>query len=249
MLCDFAFPGHAQFRRWERTPDAFLEHIGSLPSSRVTASFTVALSSSVRFADARGCMKRSDDSGPSPVTPPLCLGACEPVLSLACGVSPELRTVLRARVSDSFVLRPLGRGRNAVIEERGHGGDHRRAPGGAGRHKAQVTACVRIPDERGHRQEQIAEFATTIRGLLALRDWLAAYRVEQVVMEATGVYWKAPWAILEDEFECLLVNARHVKQVALGCTASPLGRCARTVQSGRVWPGFVGLCACRGGRR
>jgi transposase len=34
-----------------------------------------------------------------------------------------------------------------------------------------------------------------------------------VVMEATGVYWKAPWAILEDEFECLLVNARHVKQV------------------------------------
>src|SRR5215213_3438393 len=32
-------------------------------------------------------------------------------------------------------------------------------------------------------------------------------------MEATGVYWKAPWAILEDEFECLLINARHVKQV------------------------------------
>ena len=79
-----------------------------------------------------------------------------------------------------------------------------------------MTACVRIPDERGHRQEQIAEFATTVRGLLALRDWLAAYRVEQVVKEATGVYWKAPWAILEDEFECLLVNARHVKQVALG---------------------------------
>jgi transposase len=33
------------------------------------------------------------------------------------------------------------------------------------------------------------------------------------VMEASGVYWKAPWAILEDELECLLVNARHVKQV------------------------------------
>ncbi len=76
-----------------------------------------------------------------------------------------------------------------------------------------MTACVRIPDERGQRHEQVAEFATTVRGLLALRDWLAAHRVEQVVMEATGVYWKAPWAILEDEFECLLVNARHVKQV------------------------------------
>jgi transposase len=80
-------------------------------------------------------------------------------------------------------------------------------------HKAQVTACVRVPDEHGDRQEQIAEFATTVRGLLGLRDWLVAHRVEQVVMEATGVYWKAPWAILEEEFECLLVNARHVKQV------------------------------------
>jgi transposase len=80
-------------------------------------------------------------------------------------------------------------------------------------HKARVTACVRVPGERGRREQHVAEFATTVRGLLALRDWLAAHRVEQVVMEATGVFWKAPWAILEDEFECLLVNARHVKQV------------------------------------
>jgi hypothetical protein len=27
-----------------------------------------------------------------------------------------------------------------------------------------------------------------VRGLPVLRDWLAAHRVEQVVMEATGVY-------------------------------------------------------------
>ena len=82
-------------------------------------------------------------------------------------------------------------------------------------HKAQVTACVRVPMGGGRREQHVAEFQTTVRGLLALRDWLAAHRVGQVVMEATGVYWKAPWAILEDEFECLLVNARHVKQVAL----------------------------------
>src|SRR3954453_10069027 len=80
-------------------------------------------------------------------------------------------------------------------------------------HKAQVTACVRIADEHGNREERVAEFATTVRGLLGLRDWLAAHRVQQVVMEATGVYWNAPWLILEDEFECMLVNARHVKQV------------------------------------
>src|ERR687891_1382317 len=80
-------------------------------------------------------------------------------------------------------------------------------------HKAQVMACVRVPAGRGRCAQHVVEFPTTVRGLLALRDWLAGHAVTQVVMEATGVYWKAPWAILEDEFECMLVNARHVKQV------------------------------------
>jgi transposase len=80
-------------------------------------------------------------------------------------------------------------------------------------HKEQVTACVRVPGEGRSREQHVAEFSTTVAGLLTLRDWLAAFGVTQVVMEATGVYWKPVWAILEDEFECLLVNARHVKQV------------------------------------
>ena len=80
-------------------------------------------------------------------------------------------------------------------------------------HKAQVTACVRVPGRGRERAQEIAEFLTTVRGLLSLRDWLKAHRVTQVAMEATGVYWKPVWAILEDEFDCLLVNARHVKQV------------------------------------
>ncbi len=79
-------------------------------------------------------------------------------------------------------------------------------------HKAQVMACVRVPDESG-RVEQVQEFKTTVRGLLVLRDWLKAHRVTQVTMEATGVYWKPVWHVLEDDFELLLVNARHVKQV------------------------------------
>jgi transposase len=49
--------------------------------------------------------------------------------------------------------------------------------------------------------------------LLALRDWLEAHGVRHVAMEATGVYWKPVWAVLEDRFELLLVNAQHVKQV------------------------------------
>ena len=80
-------------------------------------------------------------------------------------------------------------------------------------HKEQVTACVRVPDGAGGREQHVVEFATTVGGLLTLRDWLAAHGVTQVTMEATGVFWKPVWAILEDEFELLLVNARHVKQV------------------------------------
>jgi transposase len=80
-------------------------------------------------------------------------------------------------------------------------------------HKAQVTACVRVPGRGRARAQEVAEFQTTVRGLLALRDWLKAQAVTQVAMEATGVYWKPVWAILEDEFDCLLCNARHVKQV------------------------------------
>lgn len=80
-------------------------------------------------------------------------------------------------------------------------------------HKAQVTACVRVPNEAGHREPHLAEFSTTVQGLIALRDWLAAHRVTHVAMEATGVYWQPVWHILEDEFELTLCNARHVKNV------------------------------------
>ncbi len=80
-------------------------------------------------------------------------------------------------------------------------------------HKQQVTACMRVPGAGGVRSEEVRQFQTTVRGLLTLHDWLAAHGVRQVAMEATGVYWKPVWAILEDEFDCLLVNARHVKQV------------------------------------
>jgi transposase len=57
-------------------------------------------------------------------------------------------------------------------------------------HKASVTACVRISHESEGLHQEIREFATTTRGLLLLRDWLASFEVRLVGMEATGVYWK-----------------------------------------------------------
>ena len=85
-------------------------------------------------------------------------------------------------------------------------------PGALDVHQASVTACVRVWEGRTL-TEEMAEFQTTVHGLLALRDWLQALGVQQVVMEATGVYWKPVWAVLEECFALMLVNARHVKAV------------------------------------
>jgi transposase len=80
-------------------------------------------------------------------------------------------------------------------------------------HKAQITACVRVPDGHGGRRQEIREFRTTTSGLLVLADWLRSFAVIVVGMESTGVYWRAVFYLLEDEFECRLYNARHLRHV------------------------------------
>ena len=79
-------------------------------------------------------------------------------------------------------------------------------------HKQSVVACVRvaIPEPL---QRQVRTFETTTAGLLELLDWLESYGVQQVAMEATGVYWKPVWHVLEGHFELVLANAAHVKNV------------------------------------
>ena len=47
-----------------------------------------------------------------------------------------------------------------------------------------------------------------------MSEWLAANECTHVAMEATGVYWKPVWHILDDgEFALVLANAAHVKNV------------------------------------
>ena len=80
-------------------------------------------------------------------------------------------------------------------------------------HKDTVVACSRrIAAAKVTRE--VRTFATTTRGLLALSDWLASLGATHVVMEATGVYWKPVWNILDDgDFVLTLANAAHVKAV------------------------------------
>jgi transposase len=80
-------------------------------------------------------------------------------------------------------------------------------------HKSQITACVRVPDDSGGRRQEIREFRSTTAGLITLADWLRSWSVTVVGMESTGVYWRAIYYLLEDEFECQLFNARHLRHV------------------------------------
>ena len=81
-------------------------------------------------------------------------------------------------------------------------------------HKKNVVACIRTPGVGpGERENRIRTFGTTMKGLESLRDWLGENGVTRAVMESTGVYWHPVHVVLEDQFELMLVNARHVKKV------------------------------------
>ena len=79
--------------------------------------------------------------------------------------------------------------------------------------KDEVVACVRTPGAGGiGRRKETRTFLSFTSQLEAMADWFDAEGVTQVVMEATGSYWKSPWYVLEERgFDLKLVNARHVK--------------------------------------
>ena len=80
-------------------------------------------------------------------------------------------------------------------------------------HKDTVVACVRIAESGAKATQEVRSFATTTSGLLQLAEWLADAQCTQVAMEATGVYWKPVWHILEGSFDLTLANAQHVRNV------------------------------------
>lgn len=85
--------------------------------------------------------------------------------------------------------------------------------GGLDVHKQNVVACIRV-QQGGKAQRTCQTFETTTAGLLNLLAWLKTERCSHVAMEATGVYWKPVWAILNDgDFELVLANAAHIKAV------------------------------------
>jgi transposase len=79
-------------------------------------------------------------------------------------------------------------------------------------HKDVVVACARLQLGAKVRREQ-SRFDTTTKGLLELLAWLSERQCTHVAMEATGVYWKPVWHVLEGSFELVLANAAHIRNV------------------------------------
>jgi transposase len=84
-------------------------------------------------------------------------------------------------------------------------------------HKKTVVACVRTPGTgRRKRDSEVRTFGTFEHQLVELRDWLVESGVTEVAMEATGVYWKPVWQVLDDGHvfdDVLLCNPAHIKNV------------------------------------
>jgi transposase len=79
--------------------------------------------------------------------------------------------------------------------------------------KDEVVACVRTPGPGGRgRRKETRTYPSFVGSLEAMAGWFAAEGVTEVVMEATGSYWKPVWYVLEERsFELKLVNAQHVR--------------------------------------
>jgi transposase len=79
-------------------------------------------------------------------------------------------------------------------------------------HQHSVVACVRIVDG-GPPTEEVRTFETTTKGLMELSSWLEKEGCTHAAMEATGVYWRPVWHVLSPDFELILANAAHIKNV------------------------------------
>lgn len=82
-------------------------------------------------------------------------------------------------------------------------------------HKMQITATVRLCETKGESARcETRVFSALPGGLKQLREWLLACGVTAAGMEGTGIYWQAPWDILDAAgIEVELYHAQHVRQL------------------------------------
>jgi hypothetical protein len=80
-------------------------------------------------------------------------------------------------------------------------------------HQSVIVACRRRLLGESQAETEVEKFGTATRELKRLGEWLAAWDVQQVALESTGVLWHPVWNVLCESFELKLVNAQHLKKV------------------------------------
>ncbi len=80
-------------------------------------------------------------------------------------------------------------------------------------HKSMVMACIAHGPLDKPPIFEIRKFSTMTNDLRSLSEWMKEYAVTAVAMESTGIYWKPIFNILEDDFDVVLANAQHIKNV------------------------------------
>jgi transposase len=80
-------------------------------------------------------------------------------------------------------------------------------------HQESLTACI-MKGYGKSMYKEIRAFSTFTDGIQTFGSWLREHGVVHVAIESTGVYWKPVFNILaEENFDLMLVNAKHVKNV------------------------------------
>jgi len=88
--------------------------------------------------------------------------------------------------------------------------------------------------------KEIRTLGTTGDELIALHDWLKEHAVTEVAMEATGVYWKPVYYILEDGLRVILVNPAEIKRMPGRKTdVSDCAWLAQLLDHGLLRPSFI----------
>jgi transposase len=80
-------------------------------------------------------------------------------------------------------------------------------------HKKTIKVCVLSHTSTGQHPKDIRTYGTTTEEILAMGDWLSEQECTHIACEATGVYWKPVFNLLEGRFTILVVNAQHIKAV------------------------------------
>ena len=81
-------------------------------------------------------------------------------------------------------------------------------------HRMQHTVTILVEQADGTVVQETREFGSFKRDMRALVGWLQEHRIQQVVMESTGIYWKSVFSNLETAgIPALVVNAFHVRNV------------------------------------